>query len=165
MSVTCTSTGSWTGTTPQCECDTGYRAVTVSGRQICQTESMHFTSIGWLSSCSNTFCFSGLRCPELQNPADGSVTYDSLHVGSRAVYTCSQGFRLVGCDSVRTCGSDGAWSGQPPLCNSEVCTVELVGDIEVVGTSATFVFRGVGSALLDTPANSMEQSYQTVPVL
>ena len=34
--VTCTSTGSWSGTTPQCECDTGYRAVTVSGRQICQ---------------------------------------------------------------------------------------------------------------------------------
>ena len=32
--VTCTSTGSWSGTTPQCECDTGYRAVTVSARQM-----------------------------------------------------------------------------------------------------------------------------------
>ena len=65
-----------------------------------------------------TLCFSGLRCPELPNPADGTATYDSLDAGSRAVYMCSQGFMLVGCDSVRTCGSDGAWSGQPPLCNS-----------------------------------------------
>jgi hypothetical protein len=88
-----------------------------------------------------------LRCPELQSPADGTVTYDSLDAGSQAVYMCSQGFMLVGCDSVRTCGSDGAWSGQPPLCNSEVCTVELVGDIEVDGTSATFVILGVGSGI------------------
>ena len=31
--------------------------------------------------------------------------------------------------------------------HTEVCTVELVGDIEVDGTSATFVFRGVGSGI------------------
>ena len=36
LSVSCTSSGSWSGTTPQCQCDTGYRAVTVSGRQICK---------------------------------------------------------------------------------------------------------------------------------
>ena len=36
LSVRCTSSGSWSGTTPVCECDTGYRAVSVSGRQICQ---------------------------------------------------------------------------------------------------------------------------------
>ena len=33
LSVRCTSTGSWTGTTPQCECDTGYR---VNGGQLCE---------------------------------------------------------------------------------------------------------------------------------
>ena len=37
-SVRCTSTGSWSGT-PVCECDAGYRAVSVSERQICQTQS------------------------------------------------------------------------------------------------------------------------------
>ena len=36
LNVSCTSSGNWSGTTPQCQCDTGYRAVTVSGRQICQ---------------------------------------------------------------------------------------------------------------------------------
>ena len=31
--------------------------------------------------------------------------------------------------------------------HTEVCTVELVGDIEVDGTSATFVIRDVGSGI------------------
>ena len=35
LSVRCTSSGTWSGTLV-CECDTGYRAVIVSGRQICQ---------------------------------------------------------------------------------------------------------------------------------
>ena len=40
LSVRCTSSGSWPGTTPVCECDTGYHVATVSsGRQICQTQS------------------------------------------------------------------------------------------------------------------------------
>ena len=33
--VRCTSTGSWAGQTPVCECDTGYEA---AGEQICQSE-------------------------------------------------------------------------------------------------------------------------------
>ena len=36
LSVSCTSSGSWSGTTPQCQCDTGYHAVTVGRRQICK---------------------------------------------------------------------------------------------------------------------------------
>ena len=36
LSVSCTSSGSWSGTTPQCQCDIGYSAVTVGGRQICK---------------------------------------------------------------------------------------------------------------------------------
>ena len=45
MSVICTSSGSWSGTTPHCECDIGYHAVTVDGRQICQTQSKHFSIV------------------------------------------------------------------------------------------------------------------------
>ena len=36
LNVSCTSSGNWSGTIPQCQCDTGYHAVTVGGRQICQ---------------------------------------------------------------------------------------------------------------------------------
>ena len=45
LSVSCTSSGSWSGTTPQCQCDTGYSAVTVGGRQICQAEGKPFTTV------------------------------------------------------------------------------------------------------------------------
>ena len=44
LSVGCSSSGSWTGTTSQCECNDGYRAVTVSGRQICQTQSKNLST-------------------------------------------------------------------------------------------------------------------------
>ena len=36
LSIRCNSSGGWSGTTPVCECDAGYCAVIVSGRQICQ---------------------------------------------------------------------------------------------------------------------------------
>ena len=38
LNVSCTSSGSWSGTTPQCQCDTGYRAVTDGGKKICQIQ-------------------------------------------------------------------------------------------------------------------------------
>ncbi|CAI8047420.1 Deleted in malignant brain tumors 1 protein [Geodia barretti] len=87
-----------------------------------------------------------MRCPDLENPADGSVVYDGLVVGSQATYSCDDGYRLVG-GSTRTCESDGTWSGESPLCSQSVvvCTVELVGEIEVEINSATYSFSGVGS--------------------
>ena len=35
LDVFCSSTGTWSGN-PQCQCNTGYHAVTVNGREICQ---------------------------------------------------------------------------------------------------------------------------------
>ncbi|CAI8048579.1 Protein kinase C-binding protein NELL2 [Geodia barretti] len=61
-------------------------------------------------------CNTKLRCPDLENPADGSVVYDGLVVGSQATYSCNDGYRLVG-GSTRTCESDGTWSGESPLCS------------------------------------------------
>ena len=43
LSVTCRSTGSWSGS-PQCQCNTGYRAVNFSERQICQGRVTWFRS-------------------------------------------------------------------------------------------------------------------------
>jgi hypothetical protein len=85
-------------------------------------------------------------CPDLKAPADGSVHYTSSDVGSQANYSCNEGLTLVGM-STRFCQNDGTWSGQPPLCQSEVCTVELDGQIEVTGNSATYSFSGVGTGI------------------
>ena len=35
LNVVCTSSGTWSGTIPQCECDEAYRRVTVNRKQIC----------------------------------------------------------------------------------------------------------------------------------
>ena len=66
--------------------------------------------------CMHTNFRLELRCPDLENPADGSVVYDGLVVGSQATYSCNDGYRLVG-SSTRTCEIDGTWSGESPLCS------------------------------------------------
>ena len=38
LTVTCSSSGSWTGAIPLCKCDTGYEETIVNGVKICQGE-------------------------------------------------------------------------------------------------------------------------------
>ena len=49
LSVSCTSRGSWSGTTPRCQCDTRYRAVTVGGRQICKGSNLVVLQLTYIS--------------------------------------------------------------------------------------------------------------------
>ena len=56
-----------------------------------------------------------LLCPVLGNIANGAVTVTSRTVGSRATYTCNDGYRLQG-DRQRECQRNGRWSGQEPVC-------------------------------------------------
>ena len=54
-------------------------------------------------------------CSELSNPANGAVIWTGLTTGSNAVYTCNTGYQLSG-ERIRTCMSNGMWSGQEPTC-------------------------------------------------
>ena len=60
-------------------------------------------------------CFYIELCPELSSPLNGIVTYKSTQYLSRARYSCQDGYRLVGKDSLR-CKTDGQWSSDPPNC-------------------------------------------------
>ena len=120
LSVRCTSSSSWSGT-PVCECDAGYQAATVSGRQICRSKPC-FIFFG--KSRNNFPIFAGVppttcsersvglvHCPTTLAPASGSVTVttqcaDNAHVRS--------GSSL----SVR-CTSSGSWSGTTPVCECD----------------------------------------------
>ena len=44
-----------------------------------------------------------------------SVSYNSTSYNSTAIYSCENGYNLVGV-AERTCLSSGNWSGDPPSC-------------------------------------------------
>ncbi len=54
-------------------------------------------------------------CGSLTNPANGSVSLTMTTFGSMASYTCSDRSNLLG-DAMRTCQSNGTWSGNVPEC-------------------------------------------------
>ena len=56
-----------------------------------------------------------VRCPGLQNPANGMVSETGNSPGDMATYICDSNYDLVG-DPMRVCGEDGIWSGQAPMC-------------------------------------------------
>ena len=44
-----------------------------------------------------------------------NVFYIFRHFNDRAVYTCDDGYQIVGLEQV-ICNSDGHWSGAQPMC-------------------------------------------------
>ena len=61
----------------------------------------------------------------LGNIANGAVNVTSRTVGSRATYTCNDGYRLQG-DKQRECQRNGQWSGQEPVCRGTYVSFELI---------------------------------------
>lgn len=61
----------------------------------------------------------GVLCPDPISPTDGIVTYatpmHTPHVGSIILYTCNDGFALVG-NSMAECQLNGNWSNPIPKC-------------------------------------------------
>lgn len=54
-------------------------------------------------------------CPSLPDPVRGSVSLTGTQYGDTATYTCDTGYVLSG-SAVRTCQSNGRWSGEIPTC-------------------------------------------------
>ena len=56
-----------------------------------------------------------VRCGRLENPEFGSVRLTGTTVGSKATYSCIDGYILEGLQ-FRFCQQDGEWSGEEPTC-------------------------------------------------
>ena len=56
-----------------------------------------------------------ILCPKLYDPENGSVKDGDNRPGTKAVYSCDDGFELVG-DRKRLCQYDGTWDGEVPTC-------------------------------------------------
>ena len=58
----------------------------------------------------------GVFCLALPTPQNGFKSSASTSRGTTVVFTCNSGF-LVSGSGLRTCQSDGTWSGTPTTCN------------------------------------------------
>ncbi|XP_066283044.1 sushi, von Willebrand factor type A, EGF and pentraxin domain-containing protein 1-like [Branchiostoma lanceolatum] len=61
-----------------------------------------------------------LKCPDVSDPAHGSVT-GGLYLGDTVAYTCDSGYELHGAP-IQICQSDQTWSGTQPRCNRKQCS-------------------------------------------
>lgn len=64
-----------------------------------------------------------IDCGELENPANGSVSFPGTTLGSQATYSCDVDFELTG-NETRECLSNCEWSGTEPVCERK-CEREL----------------------------------------
>ena len=59
--------------------------------------------------------FADRECHELGNPEKGRVLLTGRSFADRTMYSCEDGYRLVGVE-FRLCQSDGSWSATEPSC-------------------------------------------------
>ena len=59
-----------------------------------------------------------VECDDLGAPFKGQVVLGGRSPGSKATYSCSPGYQLVG-SSTRICQNNGQWSGSTPFCRSK----------------------------------------------
>ncbi|XP_078581989.1 P-selectin-like [Branchiostoma floridae x Branchiostoma japonicum] len=77
--------------------------------------------------CDSTYgyiCQKAVQCASLSEPSYGTKTSQSgsngYFPGDSVNFGCQSGYSLNG-DSVRTCQSDGTWSGTQPTCDAVQC--------------------------------------------
>ena len=63
------------------------------------------------------------RCP-LPSLRNGEVSHGNREPGDVAAYSCRSNFRLIG-PKERTCGQDGKWSGEEPVCEGSYITISI----------------------------------------
>ncbi|XP_054154343.1 CUB and sushi domain-containing protein 1-like [Oppia nitens] len=140
----CQSDGKWSGALPVCNAIECGRVQTILKGEVSYVNSTTYLNSQISYSCSSGYKLIGsktrvcsdesrwsgstpkceeIRCVPPEIPKNSSVVYsgndrsssDSFKVGSTVQYRCSQGHIVQG-QSLRTCESNGLWSGSPPIC-------------------------------------------------
>lgn len=136
---TCLESGTWTNQQPSCvKVDCGSPPLVTNGNAA-------YTTTDYLSianySCRDTFSLIGsnqsicqttkiwssvpqchlTHCPTLASPNDTNLISSGNKIGEKYVYACARFSKLVFGSLTRTCGNDGAWSGEAPLCLMTSC--------------------------------------------
>ncbi len=114
----CLNDGTWSGTTPTCQCEFHY---------ILTVTSPFLDTVNTVPTEPPT------TCPNLTVPANAMISYNmgttSLRpVNTVSTYTCVTGYTLTGGTTTRTCGSDGVWSGSATTCQGKEYKLVLMVD-------------------------------------
>ena len=95
----------------------------------------------------STYCshVGSVQCGDPGTPQNGNRTVHGTRDGRTVMYTCDEGYSLQG-NAYRTCSSSGEWSGELPLCTSELvhdCTMPgcmKLGGIQSVPPTVSNIF-------------------------
>ncbi|XP_053402772.1 uncharacterized protein LOC123550506 [Mercenaria mercenaria] len=88
-------------------CNVGYVLSGGDSKRVCQADG------NW--STVDPMCLAD--CGPLNSPANGTVNLSSTTKGSTATYSCLNGLTVKTGDMLRTCASDGSWTGTKPVCD------------------------------------------------
>nr|XP_046174411.1 sushi, von Willebrand factor type A, EGF and pentraxin domain-containing protein 1-like isoform X1 [Oncorhynchus gorbuscha] len=138
--VLCTNSGKWGGNTPACldvdEC--------ALGSDCDEHSSCQNTDGSYACTCIHPYSGDGKNCTEpvkCENPGAPEFGYkDGINflMGSEVVFTCEEGYELIGPSHV-LCLETGSWNGVFPYCRALSCGRPSVPDNAVMkGTNFTF---------------------------
>lgn len=137
--VVCVANGTWSyADKPSCEpVDCGTPPAIANGGHkyddtILYSDVTYFCNEGYIlngnahSVCTPDGSWNGsmliclpVTCPNLVAPPNGIVDSGEMNYGSDVMYQCNKGYQLIG-DTLRTCQTDGTWSGQDPRCDCKL---------------------------------------------
>ena len=64
-------------------------------------------------------CNTVVDCLNLTAPSNGQVSLTTTTFGSVAMYTCEEGYLVMG-SAMRQCQANGNWSEEEPTCESKL---------------------------------------------
>ena len=134
----CQTDGSWSGLPPVClivRCPGTFEILNgriegdnVYGSTLTFTCNEGFRINGeYILTCLSTGSWSGtapfceiILCEQLSTIPYGSVSFNTLTVGSKAAYSCDQSYELIG-EPIRECLNTTRWSRTEPFCSQLEC--------------------------------------------
>ncbi|RMC15003.1 hypothetical protein DUI87_07182 [Hirundo rustica rustica] len=139
---TCLANGSWTGRQPECKAvQCGNPGTTANGKVLRIDGTTFSNSV--IYSCMEGYILSGssvrqctangtwsgslpnctiISCGDPGVPANGMRYGDDYVVGQNVTYMCQPGYTMEANSSlIRTCTSNGTWSGVIPTCKAKFC--------------------------------------------